>query len=163
MNIPKFRAWFPDLKKMVSVDKIDFYNEVIIYDHFEENNGYILQSSSCPIKDCILMQSTGLTDKNGILIFEGDIVRFTFDFVSCGETNHHDGYHMVYMDERGIGLQFKKLAWIDDGKNQIWNVERRGLFFKDKVLGYWANDMKSCVQCEVVGSFYANKELLNDN
>ena len=158
MNIPKFRAWHIESKVMMDVIGLTFHPFLEIYCGENEHGEELLFTDD----EVILMQSTGLTDKKGVEIFEGDIVRFKFDFESCGEMNHHDGYHMVHTSERGIGLQFKKLAWVDGGKNQVWNVESRGLFFQDKILGYWANDMKSSVQCEMVGNNHANTDLLND-
>ena len=152
MNIPKFRAWVAIQNKMIDVSAIHFESKSVFMGlglRFEYD-----------FDEVILMQSTGLTDKNGADIFCDDIVRFKFDFESCGETFHHDGYHMVHISDRGIGLQFEKLAWEDEGKNQIWHVQSQGLVFQDKILGYWANDMKSCVQCEVIGNIHANKELL---
>ena len=69
---PKFRAWDKKLKKMFEVSFIDFDTkliglnidlEIIIFD-FDDVN---------------LMQSTGLHDKNGKEVFEGDVIAIEVD------------------------------------------------------------------------------------
>lgn len=69
--IPKFRYWSPSLKKVAEVIAINFTkNELTI---MPESIGYIV-----PLNEEYLMQSTGLFDKNGTEIFEGDIIKMRF-------------------------------------------------------------------------------------
>lgn len=68
---PKFRYWSHALQRMADVIAINFIkNEVTI---LPESTGYIV-----PLNEEYLMQSTGLFDKNGTEIFEGDIIKMRF-------------------------------------------------------------------------------------
>jgi uncharacterized phage protein (TIGR01671 family) len=66
----KFRAWDKIDKIMRQVTCYNLYDEYVRLD--EDNSG---NSITRKIDDVILMQFTGLLDKNGKEIYEGDIVR----------------------------------------------------------------------------------------
>ena len=137
MNNLKFRAYFEQYERMI--DNIGIINQNMILVDFT-NSGEL---ESIFITDKIhVMQSTGLKDKNGKEIYEGDIVNcgYLFDGSPFDELDE-------YEEEKGI------VKFLNCGFN---------IKFKNDT-NLFIDIMESCEDIEVIGNIYEDKELLEND
>ena len=125
---PKFRAFWLKEKIMTNIDAIYFLEGGIkvengcCYSEFAEDG------------NVVLMQSTGIKDKNGVEIYEGDILKLHAIFLS---PNDKIGY-LEYYPKYGYSIIFEG--------NRLYRQK------------YWASTNK--LKYEVIGNIHENLELL---
>lgn len=120
--IPKYRAWDKETKTMNGMAEI----------YRNRNQEIELRPRD---ENIILMLSTGLKDKNGKEIFEGDIIRYNIDVVDI---------------KRHPTLGFYTVL---DG--------REGFFGDGMSIDYFEEDAKEFSKtAEIIGNIYENPELL---
>ena len=128
--IPKYRMWNEIISKLHSVDGLYFDREVVQY------KDEVGASRFIKFKNTTLMQSTGLFDKNGKEIFEGDIVT-DGEFARIVQYHQTLGFYMF--DEEGNERFFSDSATLEDFEEDAKIVS--------EIL-------------EIIGNVYENPELL---
>jgi uncharacterized phage protein (TIGR01671 family) len=137
----KFRAWMKTDEKMAEVLKIDYRKKVVdlFYDIFSTWRSF---------GDIELMQYTGLRDKNGTEIYEGDILLVTSEiYTNFGK-----------IPTGKFSKEYCEVIWKDDGwgykvlrsDHTIEGTEIKGL----KVTTKYA---------EVIGNIFQDGDLLRDS
>lgn len=127
---PKFRAWDKHSQKMFANDELLIWNNNVYANDSKKLTCNNLKGWS--IDDEYLMQSTGLRDKNGKEIFEGDILDYKGRKALVRWHGSYASFIYRFVDE----LQNRKTEW------------------KPLYLAY--------MKCEIIGNIYENRELLED-
>lgn len=100
--IPRYRAWIKSLKWMCDVTNISFDSKFV--DICQQGD----TEMSVEFDEITLMQSTGLFDRNGKIIFEGDIVKMAKDVYSeptyYEVVRHRGGAYRLESKQHGCEL-----------------------------------------------------------
>lgn len=135
MKTIKFRAWDKERDKMYEVDNINFKKKLINVFEPDDIGSYCSGNVERPFKFIELMQFTGLQDKNGKDIYEGDILApMSNDF----QPEYKGKWLVGFRDGTFIA------KW-ENGEESHW-------------LPYWSYDVFT--EVEVIGNIHENKELL---
>jgi len=147
----KFRAWVKAVRRQAVSPFMQYFTlEDVRSDGF--NNQGIKTAKYewlADLEDCEIMQYTGLKDKNGREIYEGDILQTTrFNWKELGHPSHKTNLTnicYVFWDE-------ERLAFRADGK------------FKGGGGFGWgfpiADDRADKTEIEVIGDIYSSPELM---
>lgn len=154
----KFRFWHKPTEKMV---KCYGYNRDFVFGDVLDGIGTTYNPAK--FDDCILMQCTGLKDKNGNLIFAGDIVTYYHNKKKLVPVTDRKPFEAPYGNDKETGLplqyravkviRYKGYVSIDAIGGMELNLRRN--------LHWWKSLEKDILtQVEVIGNIYENKELL---
>lgn len=132
----KYRAWLKAEKIMVTVEEINFYDETFayIFDNYAEVEQEWIEED---IQNVELLQYTGLKDKTGKDIYEGDIIRYFSEVMSKKEW---------ICSVEVIGATFA----VRTGK-------------KSYMDGSFLNRLSKDEKLEIIGNIYENPNLLEES
>lgn len=131
--MPKFRVWMKSLKWMCDVTNISLDSKFV--DICQQGDTERYTEMSVEFDEITLMQSTGLEDKNGKEIFEGDIL--------CDEGIEQES-EFVY-----VTVSYREGMWVCD---QI----------TDELCGYGGALNEFNNDYSIIGNIYENPELLEE-
>lgn len=138
----KFRVYDKDNKKMYNQDEFILTFDTVGEDVYLSKNDEVI-----PLYSYELMQYTGLKDKNGIDIYEGDVIKvIRKHWNNCGKE------HLEKIAEEIGEVVFYKNLQVS-----LKTKEKEGTLYQP-FLWIFA-DEEDC-EIEIIGNVYENKDLL---
>ena len=114
----KFRAWDKKFEEMCRVVALDFdKDDAWLFSETQDN------TEPRPFSEIILMQSTGLRDREGKEIYEGDILGYGDNYaceVYWDNDEHRWGLHEYY--PKGENDRFHELDYLSEPMGIIGNI-----------------------------------------
>lgn len=100
-----------------------------------------------------VMQFTGLLDKNGKEIYEGDIIE-------------HPAYDRPYSSRRKRFMRIGIVEWFIDrgttvGGHSVNEIRLRAIDVKPNEKNYWCCDWSEFFQCQVIGNIHEHPHLID--
>lgn len=147
--IPKYRIWNRITSKLHHVDGLYFDSKEVQYIDEVGITRFI------KFKNTILMQSTGLHDKNGKEIYEGDVLKFNDEWNDYCYEGYVDGsiegINYVEIEREKTCFTFGKFETSDSSLLY---------FMRDECLSFEELITDKEFEFEIVGNIYENPELL---
>lgn len=140
----RFRAWDKDTKKMYDVISLA---HALAEGGFDTVGIAAYQDTLLEGDEFELMQYTGLKDKNGVEIYEGDIVSF-FDWSYWSRGEEWQQHSKKYYGKSVEPVVFEDGSFIASANYEYYNS-----------LGNITQDKGA--KLKVIGNIYENPELLN--
>ena len=149
--ISRYRAWLKKEQKMDNyIDHISWLEDEL----YCIGDGITYMVSA---EDLVLMQSTGLRDKNGKEIFEGDILKFNDEW--------NEYCHEGYVDGSVEGINFVEVvrgeACFEFGKTK-YPDSSLFILMEDEHLNFKDFIKSEDFEFEINGNVYENPELLEE-
>jgi uncharacterized phage protein (TIGR01671 family) len=141
----KFRAFIKEYDIVVDVMSIGFREKLVAIS--DEDGVKISNDASCfqtefVLDDVILLQYTGLKDKNGVEIYEG--------YIFYNDADNHIGVVSF------INGAFVAESHLDAFEKQKLEPVDNRYFLAERLIRDFGNHL------EVIGNIYQNKELLDE-